>query len=55
MISYFDAMTDAVFGPYQARGVASRSAMILTKADRDADPVSCLGESQFTISGKLPD
>jgi hypothetical protein len=54
LISYFDAMTDGVFQPYQARGVASRSAMIITKAERDADPVPCVGESQFTVFGTLP-
>jgi hypothetical protein len=55
LISYFEAMTDAVFATYQTRGVSSRSAMIVTQAERDADPVPCVGESQFTISGKLPD
>ena len=54
LISYFDAMTDAVFQPYQARGVASRSTMVITKAERDADPVPCVGESQFTVFGTLP-
>lgn len=54
LFSYFDAMTDAVFQTYQARGVASRSAMIISKAERDADPVPCVGESQFTVFGTLP-
>ena len=54
LISYFDAMTDAVFQAYQARGVASRPAMIITKAERDADPVSCVGEAGFTVSGTIP-
>jgi hypothetical protein len=54
LISYFDAMTDAVFQAYQARGVASRSSFIITKAERDADPVPCVGESQFTVFGTLP-
>jgi len=54
LISYFDAMTDAVFQRYQGRGVASRSALIVTQAERDADPVPCVGESQFTIFGSLP-
>lgn len=55
LISYFDAMTDAVFAQYQARGVPSRQAAIITEAERDADPVPCVGESQFTVHGTLPD
>jgi hypothetical protein len=54
LISYFDAMTDAVFAEFQARGVAAREAAIITKAERDADPVACVGESQFTTQGTLP-
>lgn len=55
LISYFDAMTDAVFAQYQARGVASREAAIITEAERDADPVPCMGQGQFTVHGTLPD
>jgi len=55
LISYFDAMTDAVFALYQARGVASREAAIITEAERDADPVPCVGEEQFTVHGTLAD
>jgi hypothetical protein len=54
LISFFDAMTDAVFAQYQARGVSSRAAAIITRAERDADPVPCVGESQFTVQGTLP-
>jgi len=55
LISYFDAMTDAVFAQYQARGVPSREAAIITEAERDADPAPCVGEQQFTVHGTLPD
>jgi len=55
LISYFDAMTDAVFAQYQARGVSSRQAAIITEAERDADPVPCVGEQGFTVHGTLPD
>jgi len=55
LISHFDAMTDAVFAQYQARGVPSREAAIITEAERDADPVPCVGEQQFTVHGTLPD
>jgi hypothetical protein len=55
LISYFETMTDAVFAQYQARGVASRQAAIITEAERDADPVPCVGEQGFTVHGTLPD
>jgi hypothetical protein len=55
LFSYFEAMTDAVFAQYQARGVGSRQAAIITKEERDADPVPCVGEQQFTVRGRLPD
>jgi hypothetical protein len=55
LISYFQVMTDGVFAQYAARGVASREAMIITKEQRDGDPVPCVGESQFTVHGTLPD
>jgi hypothetical protein len=55
LLSYFDVMTDAVFAEYQARGVAARQDMIITKEERDADPVPCTGEEQFTVQGTLPD
>ena len=55
LISYFDAMTDAVFAAYQSRGVPSREAAIVTRDERDADPVPCVGEHQFTVQGTLPD
>jgi len=55
LISYFDAMTDSVFALYLARGVASRAAAIITEAERDADPVPCVGEQPFTVHGTLPD
>ena len=55
LLSYFETMTDAVFAEYQARGVVSRESAIITREQRDADPVPCAGQSQFTVQGKLPD
>jgi hypothetical protein len=55
LLSYFEGMTDAVFAQYQARGVPSRGAAIITRAERDADPVPCVGEQQFTVHGRLSD
>jgi hypothetical protein len=55
LLSYFETMTDAVFAEYQTRGVASREAAIITKDERDADPVPCVAQQQFTVHGTLPD
>lgn len=52
LVSWFDIMTDAVFQQYQARGVSSRSAMIITKEERDADPIGCAGDA-FLSEGTL--
>jgi hypothetical protein len=52
LVSYFDVMTDALFQTYQRRGVSSREQFIITKSERDADPLSCDGET-FTSSGTL--
>lgn len=53
LISYFEVLQDSVFTTYQARGVASRSALTLSAAQRDADPLTCSGET-FTSVGTLP-
>jgi len=55
LVSFFEAITDSVFRLYQARGVPSREAAIITKEERDADPVPCVGEEQFTVQGTIPD
>lgn len=55
LISYFLVMTDEVFELYQARGVASRQAAIITKEERDNDEVPCVGEQAFTVHGTIPD
>jgi hypothetical protein len=52
-ISYFDVMTDEVFAEYQARGIASREAAIITKEERDADPIVCGDEAPFTEQGTI--
>ena len=44
LVSFFEAITDSVFALYKARGVPSREAAIITKEERDADPVPCVGE-----------
>jgi hypothetical protein len=52
-VSFFDVMTDALFATYQARGAATRADFILPQATRDADPLTCSGQT-FTSTGVLP-
>jgi len=44
LVSYFDVMNDSVFKNYVNRGVASRNELIISKEDRDADALVCIGE-----------
>lgn len=53
LVPLFETMTDAVFALYQARGMATREEGTITKAERDASPLTCIGEF-FTDSGTLP-
>ena len=48
LISYFDAMSDRLFSSYQARGIRSRTDMIISREERDADPLECDGETYLT-------
>jgi hypothetical protein len=48
LVSYFDAMSDELFQQYVARGIASRSAMVISKSERDAQPLNC---STSTLPG----
>lgn len=52
LVSYFSVMTDSVFQGYQARGVSSRDVMIISKEARDADTLTCDGDT-FTNSGHI--
>ena len=55
-VSWFQVMTDGVFQAYAARGVTSRASAIITQAERDADPLTCSGETfTSTGSGAIPD
>lgn len=45
LVSYFETLTDAAFAPFAARGAASRQAFIITRAQRDAAPLGCTGET----------
>lgn len=54
-LSYFDTMTDSLFSNYVVWGdrAITRSDFIISKVARDADPLTCSGET-FTSSGSLP-
>jgi hypothetical protein len=52
LISYAEILTDSIFSRYTARGVGSRSDLIISKAARDADPLNCSGET-FGTAGTL--
>jgi hypothetical protein len=52
LVSYFEVITDSLFQSYQARGVGAQDDMIISKAERDADPLTCDGE-EFTYKGNL--
>ncbi|MBI4175273.1 M23 family metallopeptidase [Candidatus Berkelbacteria bacterium] len=45
--SYFAVMPDDLFSAYQERGVTSRTDLIISREERDANPLECDGE-QFT-------
>lgn len=46
-ISYFAALPDEIFAKYQARGVASREDLIISKEYRDAHPFGCHDKEVF--------
>jgi len=52
LVSYFDVMTDVLFQTYQARGMAARDDAIVSQTARDADPLTCDGET-FVTFGNL--
>jgi len=53
LISYFEVMTDSLFATYQARGMSSRTNVVISKEARDADPLTCIGGT-FQGRGTLP-
>ena len=52
LVSYFEVITDSLFQSYQACGLSARDDVIISKEERDADPLTCVGEI-FTDSGNL--
>jgi len=53
LLSYFDVMSDSVFQNYQNRGVATRSELIISQTNRDADSLICNGNA-FQSAGNIP-
>jgi len=47
-------LIDAAFAAFQARDVTSRSQLIFTKDERDADPCRCGGGEVFDGQGVNP-
>jgi hypothetical protein len=45
MVSFFDVITDDVFKEYSDRGINSRADLIIPKAVRDANPLTCTGDT----------
>lgn len=52
LVSYFEIISDSLFGRYTMRGVASRDDLIISRPARDADPLQCSGET-FGSQGSI--
>jgi len=52
-VSLFSVLPDALFADYMAHGLPSREAAIITKAERDADPVPYIGDQGFAFQGNI--
>ncbi len=52
LISYFEIMSDTLFSRYQSRGAVERKDFLISKEQRDADPLNCSG-TQFGNAGTL--
>ncbi len=55
LVSYFQTLTDAAFQPFKARGINSPTDLIISKAQRDSFPITCVaGAFVFTVPDPLP-
>jgi hypothetical protein len=52
LVSYFEIIQDRVFERYRRVGARKRSQFIISREDRDADPLECDGE-EFVNGGNL--
>ena len=53
LVSWFDAATPDLLDRYRGRGV-SKDAIIISRAERDANPLSCGSDGGFVNRGTLP-
>ena len=51
--SYFEVMTDKLFACYMSKGIMTRDELIISKTDRDADPLFPCNGNQFFINGTI--
>jgi len=54
LVSYIHALSDSVWTHYAARGLTSRDQAVISRSERDADPLTCNGET-FMTRGTLTD
>lgn len=51
-VSYFEVLPDSLFQDFVSRGVPTRSALIISREERDAHPLTCQGDT-FTSPDSL--
>jgi hypothetical protein len=54
LVSWFEVLTDDVWRDYRARGLEARAETIISRAARDADPLTCGPDGRFVGRGTLP-
>lgn len=54
-VSYFQVMQDSVFQSYQKYGITDKSQLIITKAERDKNPLTCTKDGQFVQNSGTQD
>lgn len=45
LISYFETLTDSGFAPFRSRGITDIAQLVIPRAERDAAPFQCNGET----------
>lgn len=50
LVSYFEVMTDNLFASYVSRGVSGKDELIISRQERDADPLICDGENFLNMN-----
>jgi hypothetical protein len=52
LVSWFDVLDETGFDAYRQRGIATRADAVITRAERDSQPLTCTGE-QFASKGSI--